>query len=481
MKEQKSKKTSKQQLERLKMLAVAVEQTAEHIVITDKDGHIEYVNPAFENTTGYARDEVLGKTPRVLKSGKHPDEFYVAMWNEILSGKTFRANITNKKKDGTFYYADQTVTPIKDVSGEITHFVSVWKDVTEQVESRNKLKAINKSLAFEKHKFEQILNFDEKIGTINKLNDLIDFVVKQIAAILESDRCSLMLLDESTGTLCIKGAVGLDEKIIKETKLSLGHGIAGVVAKEKKLLLVKLIDTDRRVGRKNYSAYHTKSFLSVPIMLDQKLIGVVNVTEKKGEDHNVYTELDLRLLLALVRQSAVAIENARLYKELKYLTITDPLTNLYNFRYLMQSLDQEINRFHRFGHPLCFLMMDIDNFKSYNDSFGHLEGDGLLKKIGEVLHSSLREVDIICRYAGDEFVVILPETRISEAKVVAEKIRGSVESLKVKKKVTVSIGVVKAVKQMTRHDLILKADANLYHAKKKGKNSVFCQENKTKQ
>ncbi|HQP10902.1 MAG TPA: sensor domain-containing diguanylate cyclase, partial [Candidatus Omnitrophota bacterium] len=303
-------------------------------------------------------------------------------------------------------------------------------------------------LELEKSKMDQILNYGEKIRTITNLNMLIDFIIEQASLILESERCSLMLLDEETGELCIRGAVGLNYDVIKESKLSLGQGIAGLVAEEGKPLLVKVIDEDKRIGRKNSPSYRSRSFLSVPVKLDNKLVGVVNVTEKKDRQNPTYTDLDLKVLLAIVRQAAVAIENAELSKELKYLTITDPLTNLYNYRHLMECLAYEIKRFKRFDRPLCLLIIDVDDFKEYNDAYGQEEGNVLLKKIAAVLTKSLREVDIICRYAGDEFVVILPDTQVDKTRVIAEKVRQTMEGLKFRKPMTVSMGIAKAIKGM---------------------------------
>ena len=114
------------------MLTSAVEQTADSIMITDRDGLIGYVNPAFEQTTGYPLEEVLGQTPRLLKSGKHGPDFYRGLWTTITSGQPFREVVTNRKRSGELFLAEQTITPIKDPEGKITHFVSVIKDVTEQ-------------------------------------------------------------------------------------------------------------------------------------------------------------------------------------------------------------------------------------------------------------------------------------------------------------------------------------------------------------
>jgi PAS domain S-box-containing protein len=116
---------------RVNLLSQAVEQTADSVVITDRQGTIEYVNPAFEATTGYGREEAIGQTPRILKSTLHKKEFYGRLWNQILEGGTFRGTLVNRKKSGKLYWTEQTITPIKDSAGTIGHFVSVLKDITE--------------------------------------------------------------------------------------------------------------------------------------------------------------------------------------------------------------------------------------------------------------------------------------------------------------------------------------------------------------
>ncbi len=115
-----------------RQLANAVEQTADTVLITDRAGAIQYVNPAFERTTGYSAEEVLGQTPRILKSDEHSPEFYQQLWATLLSGDVFRCIVVNRKKNGRKYHAEQTITPMKDARGLITHFVSVVKDITER-------------------------------------------------------------------------------------------------------------------------------------------------------------------------------------------------------------------------------------------------------------------------------------------------------------------------------------------------------------
>ncbi len=125
-------------------LATAIEQAAESVVITDRDGTIQYVNPAFESITGYCRQEAVGHNPRKLKSGKHRKEFYADLWNTIASGKVWRGHFINKNKNGTLYEEEATISPIKNTSGEIINFVAVKRDVTEEIKLEDKLRQVQK-------------------------------------------------------------------------------------------------------------------------------------------------------------------------------------------------------------------------------------------------------------------------------------------------------------------------------------------------
>lgn len=120
-------------------LSSAVEQTADSVVITNRRGVIEYVNAGFEKTTGYSREEALGQTPALVKSGRHDRAFYETLWSTILRGEAFRSVLVNRKKDGSLYYEEKTITPLHDVNGHITHFVSTGKDVTDRMKAQERL------------------------------------------------------------------------------------------------------------------------------------------------------------------------------------------------------------------------------------------------------------------------------------------------------------------------------------------------------
>jgi PAS domain S-box-containing protein len=139
-------------------LSSAVEQSADSVLITDRDGVIEYVNPAFEAMTGYTREEAIGRTPKMLSSGQTPQRVYRALWNTILSGQVFRVTIVNKKKNGQLYDEDQTITPIRDVSGTIKHFVSTGRDITQRKRTEEALRRLNAQLEKEATRIAGVLH-----------------------------------------------------------------------------------------------------------------------------------------------------------------------------------------------------------------------------------------------------------------------------------------------------------------------------------
>ncbi|MEK6569879.1 MAG: PAS domain S-box protein, partial [Bacteroidota bacterium] len=140
LRESEERKERRRAEEELRKLSSAVEQTVNCVYITNKDGIIEYVNPGFGKTTGYAKEEAIGKTPRILKSGKHDQKFYRELWTTILSGKVFYAEFINRKKSGELVYQEETITPIRDAEGNITHFIATGRDVTERKRTEEALR-----------------------------------------------------------------------------------------------------------------------------------------------------------------------------------------------------------------------------------------------------------------------------------------------------------------------------------------------------
>lgn len=190
-----------------------------------------------------------------------------------------------------------------------------------------------------------------------------------------------------------------------------------------------------------------------------------------------YEELLLRLKRVL-KERQLTKERNRMVEQLKELAITDGLTKLYNSRHFYGQLELEVDRSHRYGHSIALLLLDIDHFKLYNDTFGHIEGDKVLLRIGQIIKSCLRTIDTAYRYGGEEFTVILPETKGVEALTAAQRIRASVEKEKFfpepgnARTITISIGVTEYIKGEKPKAFVQRADKAMYFSKKQGRNRV---------
>ena len=188
-------------------------------------------------------------------------------------------------------------------------------------------------------------------------------------------------------------------------------------------------------------------------------------------------ELLLRLKRVL-KERQLGIERTRMMEKLQKLAITDGLTKLYNSRSFYSQLELEVDRFNRYKHPLSLLMLDIDNFKEYNDNYGHLEGDKVLVRFSQIIKSCLRANDSAYRYGGEEFTVILPETTGEEAKTVAQRIRATLEAENFipepnkKATITISIGVTQCCAKEELSSFIRRADKAMYLSKQNGRNRV---------
>jgi len=179
------------------------------------------------------------------------------------------------------------------------------------------------------------------------------------------------------------------------------------------------------VDRARMEWWGEKSCLLVPLIFKDKVIGCLELVEKRGLRR--FTEEECELATTLAALAAVAIQNARLYGSVERLAITDGLTGLYNYRYFYDRLAQEVARAQRYQLPLSLLMIDIDDFKRYNDRCGHRAGDALLHKLGDLLQSQTRrQVDLVARYGGEEFAIILPSTGTAGAARAGERLRDTI-------------------------------------------------------
>ena len=167
------------------LLKNAVDRMLYHVMVTDRDGVIIYVNPAFEQTTGYTKEEVVGKNPRILKSGEQPLDYYKSLWKSILEGKEFSAIIKNRKKNGDMYYALQRVSPIKGEKGQVTHLVSTWDDITSRTNAERQYNLISEEL---KRQVQGLERSNQAVETLYKDVETKDKEIARLKDLLNKAR-----------------------------------------------------------------------------------------------------------------------------------------------------------------------------------------------------------------------------------------------------------------------------------------------------
>ncbi|MBI4864677.1 MAG: sensor domain-containing diguanylate cyclase [Candidatus Riflebacteria bacterium] len=323
-----------------------------------------------------------------------------------------------------------------------------------------------------------LYSVSKAMNFFNDLKRVLNLILDKAVDAVGAQKASLMLLNEESAELVVNVVRGVPPDVehrinsgeMECAKIKLGEGIAGKVASTRKYMLV---DDVRQSGDfADTGRSFVDNILCVPLITSDECIGVINVTNKKNGEK--FTQDDVEIMMTLAGQAAVTIYNAKLY----YLAITDGLTQLHIHRYFQQRLKEEIARARRFRHPVSLVMLDIDHFKRFNDTYGHQQGDLVLITVARVIRTSIREVDIAARYGGEEFSVICPETNREEAAILAERLRQRVEETSVPSaagplSVTISLGVASfPTDGATQEQLIRIADTALYEAKENGRNRV---------
>ncbi len=354
---------------------------------------------------------------------------------------------------------------------------SALKRLKRQEEKLKKMKEIEKTYQEQEALYAEIYFIHELTKLLAKTLDL-DEVAKTImdglVGILGAEMSFLYLLDPEKNELFLKSSQGINPKFL-EKKIKVGQGILGQSVSSGKL--INIDDLEKSAFKCTIFKKTPKSISAVPLVIKERVLGALGIASK--EKRNL-TKDELERLSEIGQMSAAALQNALFYQEIEKLSVTDRLTELYNHGHFHQRLEEELSRARRFGLVLSLIMIDIDHFKKFNDTFGHPKGDLVLKRMGKVLRQNVREIDIVARYGGEEFVVALPQTDKEKAFEVAEKIRKAFENetFEGNKKHplvrrTISLGVatypIDATKQS---DLIACADQALYLAKRRGRNRV---------
>lgn len=318
----------------------------------------------------------------------------------------------------------------------------------------------------------------KSIAPVLDREELYEKILAKSTELIGAERGSLMILDSKHNMLSVKAAKGIERHFYRDITVRVGEGISGAIVAHGTPLMVRDIETEV-VKRKNIPGYKTKSFIAVPLKLDDRVIGVINVSDKiTGE---VFNEEDLHMLLSFANYASIALERGAYYsmsEEFKMISMTDPLTGLFNRRYFRERLFEEVERVKRHSECFTIFVIDVDNFKIFNDKYGHIAGDDILKRVSRSIRNTVRSMDVVARYGGEEFTVILPHTNKKESFVIAERIRKEIEGMKpsspeITEHPTISVGIAEfPLDANSIEELIHNADRAMYVAKRQGKNMV---------
>lgn len=331
-----------------------------------------------------------------------------------------------------------------------------------------------------KNYLTQIYHIVDLLSYINAsldIDKILPQLMDKIMIIMKPKRASLMLVDETTGELKIKIGNNVSNYIIRGLKLKIGEGIAGKAISEGRPIIVKDISKSEhyhKLFKEDIKPLKKESLVAIPIKFGNKNLGVLNL-HFAPRTKFPKTKIEEIMLKIISEQLAGVINNCYTYLE----AVSDKMTKFYNHHYILKRLQEEIYYARKYSLHLSLIVFDIDYFKNINDRYGHQIGDLVIVSVADIVRENVRLTDVVGRYGGEEFFIILPNTTLKEASQVAERLRKKIEKNKVFTlnetiSITCSFGVAEFNYKESLDEFIYRTDKLLYTAKNLGRNTVRC-------
>lgn len=457
-----------------------VENSNDIIFSLDMKGIITYVSPAIERLSRFKSEGMLGRS---FKELIHPNDMdgMMPMAEKLFQGEAasweFRIN------NGTDYkYARTFFRPITKY-GVLVGMTGVLVDITERKAQEEALMKAYEQQAVWIRDLEQrnreitlMAEMGEQLQTCISSDEIYKLAGQYLVKLLPDESGILFILNESVAiyesVASWRGPLCSDLIFAPDDCWALRRGRPHLVDTGNTLVLCRHINMSQQ-----------RCYLEVPLMAQGKAIGLLYVQgdqsiDRKDEASRAYFSEQKQIMISTIaRQLAMAIANMKLQEALRYQATRDPLTGLYNRRYMEQALEKELHLANRHQTTFGVMIMDLDHFKNFNDIFGHEAGDAVLRDIALFLQKNVRAEDIVCRFGGEEFLVILPHATLEITRSRAEMLRQGVQNIYMQQNgrglgtVTISLGVAIYPEHGTTSDALLRiADLALYHAKQSGRN-----------
>lgn len=451
------------------------------IAVIDRHGRITQMNAQVEAIFGYSRNELQDKPVEFLMPERFRERHVKHITGYIADPRMrpmgVGLELFGQRKDKSEFPVDIMLSPMTTESGSMV--IAVVRDVTAPKQATEIARKTNEELMA---LVAELQRRESEMQALISMDDLLQSCTAQDEAYKVVGLAAGELFDGQTGCLAVLHASGQYlEMVARWGERPLGQPIFSLEDcwALRRGQLHEVTDPQAGLLCRHFVSQPETSYLCVPLTVQGETLGVfclVGAPAKRSQ-HQVS---QLQLAVTVSEAIKLSLSNLKLREELRAEAIHDPLTGLFNRRYLEETLPRELHRAQRAHSPLCVAMLDLDNFKRFNDTYGHDAGDSLLRELGRLLLGKLRKSDISCRYGGEEFVLVLPDSSAADAKQRMEQIRGQIKELKIPhgeqvlSAITVSAGVAQAEDPAPNPSQLLRAaDTALYAAKNAGRDRVM--------
>lgn len=437
--------------------------------------HILLVATVATVSTHFFLDQPLSKLSRVMNLAEKGD--FLVRAPEISDDEL--GDLSKKFNRMLSHITTLTATKIQ-TEQDLLYAQRELKLRTQLTEQNKVIAQNNKMLGALVHDLSLLYEIGQDVNSMIELDELYPAITNVLQERLRLDKFAILLKDETGEILQVKTSFGFTESDhIKDMNFRVGEGVTGEAVAKAETIYVKDTTSEGRFLHYKGERIVEGSFLTMPLVFKKDVLGAINFHRPTV---SAFADEEIKLLELVASQVALAIENSKLYTKARELSVKDELTGLYNRRHFQTVLQVEWKRAVRFHRSLSLLMVDADHFKNYNDTYGHLHGDRVLRELASILRHNIREIDTVARFGGEEFIVLLPDTDKKGAIAVGEKLRRLVEvhrfidtATQAPTPITISIGIAAYPDDVRElDDLIDHADIALYDAKDAGRNRVVC-------